>query len=108
MTNELRSFIIEWNNNYPLDRQFRTKYNIAFNSETHRKINQLDILSEYIENKLIEEYEIKIEKEQKQKQQFQKGIWLSEKEVTTEDTLDLFDRIDISSIGSDSKIQIED
>ena len=103
----LKSFIIRWNNDHPLDKGFRDKYKIAFNSPKHRSINQFDILCEYIENALIKEFEEKVEKELKQKEQFGKGIWLNDN-ITEEVSEDLFDKLDISSLNSsDSQLQVE-
>lgn len=108
MITGLKTFMIQWNNDHPLDRRFRDKHHISFNSQKHRSTNQLDLLSEYFETKMINEYEEGLEKQIKQEEEFKKGIWLSERIVTEQDTLDLFDKIDISSIGSDSQLQIED
>lgn len=104
---ENRAFVIRWNNNHPLDRFFRDKYQISFNSPRHREINQLDILFEYIESVLIKESEEKIEKELQQRKQLEKGIWLSDN-VTEEVNESLFDKLDISSLNlNDSQIQVE-
>jgi len=51
--------------------------------------------------------EERIEKEDKKRKLFDKGIWLSEN-TTEEQTIDLFDNLDISSINKQSQLQIED
>lgn len=107
MSSDLRALMIRWNNDHPLDKGFRDKYKIAFNSSQHRESNQFDILLEYIENSLMQEYEIKIEKEEKNKKLFDKGIWLNEN-VTEEQSEDLFEKLDISAFNNSSQLQIEE
>jgi hypothetical protein len=52
---ELKKEIIKWNYNFPLDKWWRKKYGIPFNSKKHKEISQIDILFEYHEDKLFEE-----------------------------------------------------
>ena len=44
------TFLTEWNSEFPLDRWWRTKYNIPFNSETHRSISPQDMLLDFMED----------------------------------------------------------
>lgn len=90
-----KSFLIEWNNTFPLDRQFRKKYNIAFNSEAHRKTNQIDIYLEMMEDKLFDDFEKEIEENIRKKKLYEKGEWISVSERTIEIEDDLFDKINI-------------
>ena len=53
---EPRKFLIKWNNNYPFDRRFRKKYNIAFNSEEHKDICQIDVVFDLMEDDLFEQH----------------------------------------------------
>lgn len=56
MTNkDVRSFVISWSSRFPVDRWWRKKYNIAFNSPSHRESNFIDQLIEYHEEKLYME-----------------------------------------------------
>ena len=98
--------MIRWSNDHPLDRGFREKYNIPFNSPQHREINQFDILLEYIENVLMQEYEERVESDVKNRELYNKGIWLNEN-VTEEENESFFDNLDISSINDNSQLQIE-
>jgi hypothetical protein len=50
---QFRHFIVAWNTLYPLDRWWRLKYKVSFNSPTHREVNQLDIIFEYEEDVLF-------------------------------------------------------
>lgn len=104
---DFRSFIIRWNNNHPLDKKFREKYNIAFNSEEHRKINQIDILLEYIEDQLYDDSRKEIEIQLKEEDEYKKGNWIKNN-LDKQDEIDLFDRIDIKKFNNDSdQIKIE-
>ena len=53
MNKSLREEIIEWNNRFPVDRWWREKHGIAFNSASHRETSFLDQLFEYQEDKLF-------------------------------------------------------
>ena len=64
-TNNIREFIIQWNNKFSFDLWWRRKYNIPFNSPNHRKASLIDIRVERVECLLMEEYEQKNRKEKK-------------------------------------------
>lgn len=49
----VREKIINWNVNFPIDRWWRKKHNIAFNSSAHREISFLDQLFEFEEDLLF-------------------------------------------------------
>jgi len=103
-----KDFIIRWNNDHPLDKKYREKYNIAFNSPQHRQINQLDILLEYIEDQSFEQFKSDYHIKAVKAQQYKEGIWLEEKQLTSEESTDLFDNIDIFKFNNDSsQLQIE-
>lgn len=51
---DLKDFVINWNTNFPIDRWWRQKYKVAFNSPEHRKISFLDIRIEWEEDILFE------------------------------------------------------
>lgn len=53
--NIVREKIIEWNINFPVDRWWRKKHGVAFNSSAHREISFLDQLYEFEEDKLFNE-----------------------------------------------------
>lgn len=53
--NSIRDSVIDWNIRFPIDKWWRKKYNIAFNSKSHRESNFLDQLFEYEEEKLFSE-----------------------------------------------------
>ena len=49
---DIRRFISMWNIRFPVDRWWRAKHKIAFNSPAHRESNFLDQLIEYEEDKM--------------------------------------------------------
>ena len=53
---EIRQFAIDWNNKFPLDFWYRRRYNIRFNSKKHRSVNLIDVLIEFEEVLVIQEY----------------------------------------------------
>src|SRR5579872_2777371 len=100
----LQQFLIWWNNRFPHDRWFRKKYNISFNSIEHRRLCQIDIKIEYLEDKLFYDHSLSIEDREKRSEEYSKGIWLKDqgdslnekqKQLLFEDIdLDKFNNID--------------
>lgn len=45
--------MVIWNAKFPVDRWYRKKYNIPFNSPKHRECSFIDQLREYTEEKLF-------------------------------------------------------
>jgi len=54
--NKIEQQIVEWNEQFPVDRWWREKHNIAFMSPAHRDCSFLDQLFEYEEERLIQKY----------------------------------------------------
>lgn len=46
-------FCYQWNIRYPLDRWWREKHQVAFNSDAHRRVSFLDIRFEYEEDVIM-------------------------------------------------------
>jgi hypothetical protein len=49
---DLEEFIYRWNINNPMDRWYREKHGICFNSPEHRIVSLIDICYEFIEDNL--------------------------------------------------------
>lgn len=49
---KLREFICIWNSKFSIDRWWREKYKISFNSNQHRQLNLIDARIEYEEDKI--------------------------------------------------------
>jgi hypothetical protein len=52
---EIRDKIVQWNVNFPIDRVWREKHNVAFNSKEHRETSFLDQLFEMEEDAFFKE-----------------------------------------------------
>lgn len=92
----LRDFIVYWNNKYQFDYWYRTRYKIGFNSSEHRSLRVMDVRMEYLEEKLIEQQNIKSYNSNRRKDVYdKKGLWLKEREVDEKTQKDLFDKIKI-------------
>ena len=93
MVNEAKSFLIGWNNTFPLDRWYRKRYNIPFNSEQHKNASQIDIYLEWLEEEVYEEHEVSMKERERKKALFTKGEWLTKPELPEEETDELWDKI---------------
>jgi hypothetical protein len=51
---DFEKFIIYWNNLFPIDYWYRSKYNIKFNSPEHRELSFIDMLFEFREKKIFD------------------------------------------------------
>ena len=62
---DFRTFVVRWNNKFPLDRWYRKKHNIAFMSEEHKKCSFFQQLFEFEEDRMfkqaLEDEEKKVE-----------------------------------------------
>lgn len=78
---DLRTFIINWNNQFPLDKWWRDKYKIPFGSPAHLKANQADILIEYIEQTAYDEHRLHLIDLEEKKDRLKKDGWISKNDV---------------------------
>lgn len=51
----VEQFVVNWNATFPIDRWYRKKYNIKFNSIEHRDLSLMDMYFEYMEELTISE-----------------------------------------------------
>lgn len=51
--NYIKDFILEWNLKYPIDRWWREKHSIAFNSPVHRAVSLIDMRIEFEEERMF-------------------------------------------------------
>jgi hypothetical protein len=97
-----RQLIIQWNNKFPLDRWLREKNKIIFNSEVHRSISQLDILFEFLEEKMFKKLEEDSKKKKEKIEEFKNtGNWLNEGGdiIESEEDQELFNNLDLSKLN---------
>jgi len=50
---EIRRFIFSWDGRFPIDRWWRQKHNVPFNSPTHRESNFIDMYMEFLEDNIL-------------------------------------------------------
>lgn len=62
MSSSAKKFVIEWNNKYPLDHWWRKKYNVPFGSTQHKEMTFLDMLIDFEEDRMFEEYKENVAK----------------------------------------------
>lgn len=51
---DIRDFVYRWNYKFPIDRWWRKKYNVAFNSPQHKEMSFIDMRIEYEEELLFQ------------------------------------------------------
>lgn len=77
MHNPLREEILKWNNQFPIDKWWRDKYNIPYGSKDHLEADLIDQLFEYYEEA---EYKESVSKDM----MYRQGIWLKKQEKSKE------------------------
>jgi len=50
----VKDFVLEWNETFPIDRWWREKHEIPFNSAQHREVSFLDMRIEWEEDRLYQ------------------------------------------------------
>ena len=78
MNNSLKEEVYLWNKRFPVDRWWRQKHDVPFNSPTHRESNFLDQLFEYFEDEMYDPQNLK------ENYIPNNGDWLGKKEVSEE------------------------
>lgn len=96
-----QELVEKWNKALPIDKWYRRKYNIPFNSTQHRSVNLADMFFEFWE--FIEErrktLKIKNQEEKKQEPYIKgQGNFVKEIKLSSKDIDQLFDELDIDSM----------
>lgn len=52
---QIKEFVVEWNLKFPIDKWWRQKNKVAFNTRDHRDVSFIDIRFEYEEEKAYNE-----------------------------------------------------
>lgn len=94
MINISRSFLIEFNNKFPLDREYRKKHGIPLFSEQHRNISQVDIYLEWLEDELFSEHELDMKERNRKADLYKKGEWMEKREEIEKNLDELFDKLE--------------
>lgn len=53
LRDEIRGFVIKWNNDFPIDRWWREKHNVAFGSKFHKEVDFIQMFLEYEEDLMV-------------------------------------------------------
>ena len=91
---DIERFIYKWNATYPIDRWWREKHKIAFNSPEHRVVSFLDIYVEWQEEQLINQARANNVKNS----EYKPGDWLQPRQeaISVEDEIKNFEAMDFS------------
>jgi len=91
---DIDSFIYKWNATYPIDRWWREKHKIAFNSPEHRVVSFLDIYIEWQEEQIY----TKVRAIHTKNLEYTPGDWLTPRElnVNEKDEIEDFENMDLS------------
>ena len=92
---EFRSFVYKWNTLLPIDKWYRSKYKLKFNSKEHREISFLSMLFEFEEEKAYREIG-NVSKYIPNEGNFLKKRKAEEKKLTMEDVKKEFEQLDLS------------
>jgi len=107
LRNDIRRSVERWNFLYPLDKWYRDKYSIRYNSDEHRSIDIVDIRMEYEEEHLYRSTLIDIALSKKSTYIPGRGEWLQkqpEVEDMNKDQIDdLYDKVSIKDIDDDAE-----
>ena len=95
----IKSFIYWWNSTYPIDRWWREKYKIPFNSKAHQAMNFIDMKLEFEEDRMY--VELRTQKKDVTVYRPGYGDWLKKRKtvkLNAKEVDDLFDSFDIGNI----------
>lgn len=96
---DIKEFVLRWNATYPVDRWWREKHKVAFNSPAHRVVSFLDMYIEWTEDQLIKDL---VDKDLK-RQSYKQGHWLTPKEIDLQEEIRMFENIDLSKFDDKDK-----
>lgn len=92
---DVKSLIYRWNLSYPIDRWWREKHKVIFNSPTHRVVSFSDMYFEWMEDKIYKDELTAGVKNY----DYKRGDWLTEQKETEESReMDIqdFENMDLS------------
>lgn len=95
---ELKDFILNWNIDFPIDRWWRKRHGVIFNSSVHREVSFIDMFLEFIEESLYEEVLEKRKNIEEDPYAPGEGNFLFEREVSQELTDEEFDKVDLDNL----------
>ncbi len=78
MPEAISNYIIWWTSQFPLDREYRMKYNIPFGSKKHNNTSQIDVVFDLMETTVWSDLIAEFKEEERKRRAIQEGVWLSE------------------------------
>lgn len=108
MAKGIRRSVERWNTLYPLDKWYRDRYNIRYNSQEHQSTEIVDIRFAFEEERVYAEAIRHLSKRDERKPYHPgTGQWLRPQEsddnaLSKEEIDDIYDRVDISKLDDDS------
>lgn len=97
----IQEFTERWNDAIPIDRWYRKKYNIPFNSSSHKQICLADMFYEFWEFINYEYIPLKTKKKNNEKEEKYvrgEGNFMKTVKYSVQDIDRIFDELDIDSI----------
>lgn len=85
---QLKDFVIQWNNENPLDRWWRQRYKVPFGSSAHLEISQAHIAFEYLEQQIYTAQAEQMQEEEKRKERLKENGWLNANDEVDDDDFD--------------------
>ena len=96
---DVRSFVREWNQKYPIDRWRRDKYNVAFGSKQHLDHSLLDMRIAFEDEHFHRRLDVEDASQEEAREEYQhgRGDWLNKQpkftKMTANDVDDAFNRL---------------
>jgi hypothetical protein len=92
--NDIEDFIYRWNVTYPMDRWWREKHKVAFNSPEHRVVSFLDMYIEWREEQLYN----KVRENNIRHTEYKPGDWLQDRKkvISIAEEIEAFENTDLS------------
>lgn len=95
---ELKDFILNWNIDFPIDRWWRKRHGVIFNSSAHREVSFIDMFIEFIEEGLYEDVVEKRKRLEEDPYISGERNFLFFREASQEITDEEFDSIDLDKL----------
>lgn len=77
-TDDIRKYVVRWNNKFPYDRWWRQKHGVAFGSPEHKETSFIDQYFEFVEDMMFTE----LQEERKKANDYVPNMGEFMKEVT--------------------------
>jgi hypothetical protein len=99
MNNNMYDLVLWWTRTFPIDKEYRRKYNIPFGSKKHKKTDIIDMLFDMTESYIFSIYIDDLREQESKENQLKAGVWLGKTVLTDEEDEDLWDDINIDTFN---------